>query len=338
MSSLRALMIACLAALAGCASDPPVQISASTWRQVDGEIAAASRAASEQAREQALTAMRRWMELVYRETDEEFIPWFSSYWTQQWLSVKVSWYKLSAGGEQDPTVNRLALYLQEQYQEIVLEPVAEELDPGQIMQDSTRLYVRHLQRQVPDIGQRHGVPEEQFEQRLKDIPAISLAPGASLYQLLHADPPEQLPAYKALLKHIRATPGSAGDWSTNPGISSVAQRASKRLVDDLTASGAASAVGAMVGRAAGMTLSLGVALFSAIAHADERSETEALLRKNLHAAFDREWQELLRSPERGVLAGVQQLSGQIEGGLVWSAPLRVESPRPGQPIWSGSSD
>ena len=338
MSSLRALMLACLVALAGCASDPPVQISASTWRQVDRDIAAASRAASAQAREHALTAMQRWMELVYRETDEEFIPWFSSYWTQQWLSIKVSWYKLSADGEQDPTVNRLALYLQEQYQGIVLEPVAEQIEPKQIMEGSTRLYVRQLQHHVPGIGQRHGVPEEQFEQRLKDIPAITLAPGASLYQLLHADPPERLPAYKALLERIRSTPGGAGDWSTNPGISSVAQRTSKRLVGELTTSGAASAVSAMVGRAAGMTLSLGVALFTAIARADERPETEAQLRKNLNAAFDAEWRELLRSPERGVLAGVQQLSGQIEGGLLWSAPVRFEPAAPGQPLWGGGSD
>lgn len=338
MSSLRAWMIACLAALAGCASDPPVAISASTWHQVDNDIAAASHAASAQAREQALTAMKRWMTLVYRETDEEFIPWFSSYWTQQWLSMKVSWYKLSADGDQDPTVNRLALYLQEQYQEIVLEPVAETIEPKQIMENSTRFYVRYLQHHVPGIGQRHGIAEEQFEQRLKDIPAIALAPGASLYQLLHADPPEQLPAYRALLERIRTAPGGAGDWSTNPGISSVAQRTSKRLVGELTTSGAASAVSAMVGRAAGMTISLGVALFTAIARADERPETEAQLRKNLNAAFDQEWQELLRSPERGVLAGVHQLSGQIEGGLVWLAPVRFEPTSPGQPIWSGGSD
>lgn len=324
MSSLRSLMLALLLALGGCASDPPVQISAATWRQVDSDIASASRNASTQAREHALTAMRRWMELVNRETDTEFIPWFSSYWTRQWLSVKVSWYSLNADGENTQTVNRLALYLQEQYQEIVLEPVAEELDPGQIMQSSTRLYVLHLQHLVPGIGQRHGVPEEQFEQRLKAIPAITLAPGASLYQLLQADPPERLPAYSALLKRIRATPGGAGDWSTNPGISLVAQRTSARLVDDLTTSSAASAVSAMVGRAAGLGISLGVALFTAIAYADERADTETQLRKNLTAAFDEEWHELLRSPERGVLAGVQQLSGQIENGL--GVPFRYQPP------------
>lgn len=321
----RVLIVALLLALGGCASDPPVQISAGTWRQVDRDIAAASHNASEQAREHALTAMRRWMELVNRETEDEFIPWFSSYWTRQWLSVKVSWYSLNAAGEQNSAVNRLALYLQEQYQEIVLEPVAEEIDPGQIMAGSTRLYVLHLQRQVPGIGPRHGVPEEQFEQRLKAIAAITQAPGASLYQLLQAEPPERLPAYQALLKRIHATPGGAGDWSTHPGISSVAQRTSERLVNDLGTSGAASAVSAMVGRAAGLGISLGVAVFSAIAYADERADTEAQLRKNLNAAFDEECRELLRSPERGVLAGVYQLSGQIENGL--GVPFRYQPPR-----------
>lgn len=333
LSTVRVLVVAWLVALTGCASDPPVPIAASTWRQIDSDIAAASRAASAQARTQALAAMQRWMDLVYRQTDEEFIPWFSSYWTQQWLSMKVSWYTLSAEGEKDSTVNRLALYLQEQYQALVLEPVAEETAPEQIMQHATALYVRQLDQRLQGIGQRHGVPAEQFDQRLREIPAITLAPGASLYQVLHADPLDRLPAYAALIERIGTTPAGAGDWSANPGIASVAKRTSERLVGELTTSGAASAVSAMVGRVAGMTISLGVAVFTAIARADEQPETETQLRNNLKAAFDEEWLELMRSPERGVLAGVHHLSGQIEGGLLWSAPVKFEPIRSGQPPW-----
>jgi hypothetical protein len=218
MPSLRVLIIAWLVALAGCASEPPVQIAASTWRQVDSDIAAASRAASAQAREEALTAMQRWRGLVYRQTDDAFIPWFSSYWTQQWLSIKVSWYKLSAEGEKDPTVNRLALYLQEQYQDRVLEPLAKETGPEQIMQRTTERYVRQLDQRLQGIGPRHGVPQEQFDQRLRQIPAIALAPGASLYQVVHADPLDRLPAYRALINRIRSSPGGLSDWSADPGF------------------------------------------------------------------------------------------------------------------------
>ena len=338
MPNLRVLIIAGLLALAGCASDPPVPIAASTWRQVDRDIAAASRAASEQARAHALKDMQRWMDLVYRQTDDAFIPWFSSYWTQQWLSMKVSWYKMSAGGEKDPTVNRLALYLQEKYQDRVLEPVAEEIGPEQIMQRTTGLYVRQLDQRLQGIGPRHGVPQEQFDQHLKEIPAIALAPGASLYQVVHADPLDRLPAYRALIKRIRTTPGGLGDWSTDPGISSVAQRTSERLVDDLAISGAASGVSAIVGGGGGAVISLGVAIFTSIARANERPETEALLRKNLNAAFDEEWLELMRSTDRGVLAGVHHLSGQIEGGLLRSAPIKLEPARPEQPRWGASVD
>ncbi|HSC82136.1 MAG TPA: hypothetical protein VLC30_00835 [Pseudomonas sp.] len=325
LAGVRGLLIACLVALAGCASDPPVVVPAGTWLQVDHDIAAASRDAEQQARDNALLSMERWKELVYQQTDDEFIPWFSSYWTQQWLGLKVSWYKLSAGGDKDPTVGRLALYLQEQYQERVLEPVAEDDDPKQIMERSTRLYIEQLGLQLQGIAQRHGVPEEQFDQRLQAITLISQAPGASLYEVLHAKRLERMPAYMALIAHIHAAPGGLGDWSADPGISQVAQRTSERLVDDMTTSGAASAVSAMAGRVAGPAISLGVALFNAVAHEDEREQTQAQLRQNLNAAFDREWLTLMSSTERGVLAGVAQLAGQIDSGL--ARPFKYEPSR-----------
>lgn len=337
MASLRVVLVAVLVALAGCASDPPVQISERTWRQVDSDIATVSRAASAQARANSLAAMQRWRELVYRRTDTAFIPWFSSYWTQQWLGLKVSWYKLGSGGEKDQTVSRLALYLQEQYQEQVLEPVAEDIDPERILLHATEHYVRQLGQHLPTIALRHGVPAEQFDRHLKTIPAIGLAPGASLYQVVHAESLERLPAYGALIERIRRTPGGAGDWSTNPGISAVAQRTSERLVNDMATSGAASAVSSMVGRVAGAAISLGVAAFSAMARVSDRPDAEAQLRHNLGAAFDEEWLELVHDPGRGVMAGVHHLSGHIErdaAGAALTAPgvsLRGPLPRQEQP-------
>ena len=52
--------------------------------------------------------MDYWRTRVYQLTEENFIPWFSSYWTQEWLSMKVSWYTISAKGEQDASAKRLA--------------------------------------------------------------------------------------------------------------------------------------------------------------------------------------------------------------------------------------
>jgi hypothetical protein len=323
--NLRPLIVAMLMALVGCASAPPVLIAESTWRQVDRGIVAASQAATGQTKNYARDAMERWMVLVYQRTDADFIPWFTGYWTQQWLAVKVAWYKLSAGGEKDPVVNRLALYLREQYQDRVLEPVAKEIDPGLIMEQATKLYVRLLGEQLQGLPQRYGVPLAQFEQRLKGIPAIALGPSpthnVSLYLIVHADPIDRLPAYAALVDRIHSAPGGAGTWSSDAGILSVTKQTSEILATELASRGVSSAVAAVAGGAAGMVISLSAAGFSAIVRESERPETEVRLRQSLNAAFNEEWLDLMWNPDTGVLAGVYYLSGQIEGSLAKTITL-----------------
>lgn len=324
-ASLRALIIALMVSLAGCAtsarapSPAPVVIPESTWRQIDSDIVAVSRNAKQQATNHARAAMKDWRILVYQRTDADFIPWFSSYWTRRWLTVKVSWYKLSAGGEKDPTVERLAIYLQAEYRDRVLEPVAREVDPDRIMEQTTKLYVWLLGELLPRIPARYGVPADQFERRLKAIPAIALAPppshGASLHAIVHADPIGKLPAYAALVERIRHAPGGTQAWSADTGISSVAKQTSQTLVTELATGSVASVVSAVVGSAAGLVISLGTAGFNAMLRANERPRMEAQLRRSLHAAFDEEWRELMHDPDRGVLAGFHHLSGQIEGSL-----------------------
>jgi hypothetical protein len=341
MLSLRALIIALLVALAGCASKerppeqqpPPVAISPSTWRQIDSDIVAASQDATGESKDYAQDLMQRWRSLVYQHTDADFIPWFSGYWTRKWLTMKVTWYQLNAEGEKDAVVDRLAVYLQEQYQNRVLKPVAKQISPDWIMAQTTQLYVRLLREQLQGIPLRYGVPLDQFDRHIQDIPAIALAPpsshSASLYQLVNAEPFDSQPAYVALIDRINNTPRLAGIWSTDAGLSSVARVTSESLVTERNTSGAA-AIGSLIGRAAGMVISLGTAGFTAMLNQKQRPKMEAQLRDNLHAAFDEEWLDLVHNPETGVLAGVYQISGTIEGAHASSMtqPLRYEEPLP----------
>ena len=211
--NLRSLIIAVLVVLAGCATPPrapvevaPVIVPASTWQQVDREIVAASQSATEQTRIYARGAMEYWRTRVYELTEENFIPWFSSYWTQEWLSMKVSWYTISAKGEQDASAKRLAAYLLEAYQEKVLAPVAAEIDPDAILGLAAAFYVDILKEELQKISTRHGVPMAQLNGRIQKIPAIALGPpparDASLYQIVHTESLTTLPAYAALLDKI----------------------------------------------------------------------------------------------------------------------------------------
>lgn len=324
--NIRSLIVVMILIATGCTSQrpaplliAPVVISTATWQQVDREIVIASRAATEQAKIFARGSMDHWRTRVYQQTEEKFIPWFSSYWTQEWLSMKVSWYALSANGEQDASAKRLAAYLLEAYQEQVLAPVAVEIDPDAILGQATGFYVQLLDQQLKTIAQRHDVPIARLNGRIQRIPAIALGPpaarNASLFQVVSAEPLNTLPAYAALIDEIHKAGGDRGIGSTDAGMTPVAKRASQRIEAEMAPRGAASAVAAVAGKLAGALISVGVAGVRAILQANDRPDSEALIRQTLGTSFDKAWLKLVQNPESGVMAGTLHLAGQIEGNL-----------------------
>lgn len=331
------MIVALILALTGCATPnrapdqtPPVQIAESTWWQVDSDIGAASIAATGFAKNYARVSLEGWRNRAGQRAEADFIPWFTGYWTQQWLAIKMAWYKLNAGDGTDIAVKRLAAYLQEQYQDRVLSPVAKEIDPNAVMEQTTKLYVQFLREQLQGVPQRYGIPLDQFDRHLKDIAAIALAPpaahSASVYQIVYADPIAGLPAYAALLAQIRKNAGGVGNGPMNSRMSPVAKRTSEKLAATLVASGGTSVAAAAFGGVAGVMISLGAAGFGAAAHETGRSEMEAQLRENLNAALDDMQFSLMENPSTGVMAGVYYLSEKIEENLAkpLAQPVKVE--------------
>ena len=339
---LRVLIVVMLLVLSGCSTPQrvreavaPVVISPSTWRQVDREIAQASQQAVLQVKVFARGSMEHWRIRVYAVTEETFIPWFSSYWTQEWMAMKVSWYSLSAGDEEDMAAKRLAAYLQKQYQEQVLAPVAVEIDPDAILGQATEFYIELLDKQIQLIAQRYRVPAAQLNQRLNGIKAIRLGPpparDASLYQVLRSKPLNSLPAYSALYQQIHNAPAGTGEVSSEAGIVSVARQASEKFEAQMAGRGITSAAAAVAGKVAGAVISLGAAGFRAIAHESDRAETEAQIRQSLGKEFDQAWLKLMNNTGNGVMAGVYYLAGQVEGELGKRAtqelPTEVAAPQ-----------
>lgn len=342
--NLRSLIVVVLLVLAGCAtstrapvSAPPVVISQSTWQQVDREIVTASRSATEQAKVFARGSMDHWRTRVYEQTEQNFIPWFSSYWTQEWLSMKVSWYTISASGEKDASEKRLAAYLLEQYQERVLAPVALETSPDAILHQATEFYIQIISQQLQAISQRYNVPMDQLSNRINKIPAIALGPpaarDASLYQVIHTDL-NTLPAYSALIDKIHTAGGDKGVDSTDTAMAPVAKRASQRMEAEMAPRGAASAVAAAAGKLAGGLITVGVAGIRAIIEASDRPDSEALIRSSLGNTFDKAWLKLVQNPTTGVMAGTLYMAAQVEGSLAGSADVPSVSSGNGAVDWS----
>lgn len=338
--NLRSLIVVLTTALmlvvTGCAlkrppapqpAPPPVVITEQTWLQADRDIVAASQATTGTVKDYTRRSMKVWKDRVYQLTEENFIPWFTGYWTQQWLTMKVAMYKANSGEGRQPPEKQLALYLQEQYHNRVLIPVAREVNPELIMEQATKLYVQLLTRELRNIAQRYGLPPDQFGRRLNDVPAIELAPppieNASLYQVIRAEPLEQMRAYIALINRIRHS-GIKEGAESDASISTVADAASKKLEATLAPRGIASAIGAAAGKVAGAMISIATAGISVIMHRNEQPEMTDQLRVILNAALDKEWRSEMENPTSGVNAGVLYLAGNIEANLTKAITPPVE--------------
>jgi len=325
--STRVLLLLCLLlALAGCAGKPapipqaPVVLTSAAWQRIDQDLIEASVGATGSANDYARRSMRVWKEQVQQRTESDFIPWFTGYWTQQWLTLKVAWYKIDSGEGREPAEKRLALYLQEQYHKRVIEPVAEQINPEGIRDRASELYLQLLGQQLPAIISRYNAPPEQFSQRLNRIPAIALGPpdarNASLYQLLRA---------KSLAQHLHQQ-ASKGPGKTDVGLNSVANQASEKLGATLAPRGIASAVASAVGKVAGAMISIAAAGYGMMTHDREHPQMVEQLRVILNVALNQEWQELMENRQSGAMAGVYYRSGQVEDSLLASAPRTEEQP------------
>jgi hypothetical protein len=331
------LLLVFIAVLGGCSfapsqvETPPAltyQVQPGTWRAIDEQIYNASVYARHEAGACVRVAMDEWLWRVRQLTEEVFIPWYTGYWTQQWIAIKVSWYQLQDSGEEDEPEERLVSYLQEQFYTQVLEPVNSFVDPHTVMEDATINYLRELKDALDPLPARYQVPVEAYKQHLEAIPAIAGtgAPlrDASLYEVLQAADLSDAAGYDALLAQVAAVNGSITPAPSADRLQGVARRAVNKLLGTLTVRGGATAASTIVGGFWGVLISTGSAVWGAVEYENDKPVMEAQLRDNLDAALGVMWQDLVEDEQGGVMAMVHHMSTQIETAVFQpvQAPLR----------------
>jgi hypothetical protein len=326
--TVPAFVAAMLVALVGCSFSPtrdstqiaPTdQVFPDTWRRVDKDIVAASIAAKGEAGAYARTTMEEWINKVRQRTEEGFIPWYSGYWTQQWLALKVARYQSHSSDGAATAAEQLAAYLQQQYYARVLEPVRREIDPDKMVDQATSVYVRVLGDEIQAIPDRYHVPLNEFHKRLDEIPAIALSTvpqqTASLYQLLQADDITQMPAYRVLVAQLLSAGGGISPRPSRGKLDPLAKSVANKLVRQLAARGMATAAAAAVGPV-GILVGIGITAWGAVEHSKQRPALEAQLRESLSSALDEMWTSCLENFDSGVMGAVHHISGQVDMSLL----------------------
>ncbi len=322
------LWLVFIAVLGGCSLVPsqgetppaPVfQVPPGTWRAIDERIYNASVHARNEAGAYARVAMDEWLWRVRQRTTAVFIPWYTGYWTQQWIAVKVSWYQLQQDEGEPAPEERLVSYLQEQFYTQVLEPVSSFVDPHTVMEHATLSYLRELKDALDPLPARYRIPVAAFNRHLEAVPAIAGngAPpaDASLYEVLQAADLSDVAGYEALLAQIAAVNGSGTPAPSANRLQTVARRAVNKLLGTLTVRGGAAAASTIAGGFWGMLISTGSAVWGAVEYENDRPAMEAQLRENLDAALGVMWQDLVEDEHGGVTAMVHHMSAQIEAAV-----------------------
>ena len=294
-------------------AEPIAPIPASIWREIEEEIWTASSLAYFEAEAVAREGMREWMKRVRAETGNAFIPWYTGYWTQQWIGVKAGWYELGREDGDAPVEEYLAGYLQERYTELVLEPAGVRAHPQSISEQAAALYVRLLSQQLQCIPKIYPVSPRSLGRELDNIPLIRQpgggAGGASLQRVFERNDLSGLADYDALLGY-----GSRASLDESR-LLTVAEDSLARLVAGLPLRAGGGAAATVIGEALGLIVSAAVAAWSAVSHEQQRPELESQVRAALNDGLDRMWEILMEDPEVGVMYPINHMSDQIEAGL-----------------------
>jgi hypothetical protein len=285
---------------------------------VEREIVLASLTGRGEATGYARQAVAAWLDRVRQHSEQEFIPWYTSYWTQEWLMLKLALHGHDGADQQSAASRELAKYLQAKFASQVLEPASEPTGPGGILRQATAIYLRALRTAVAQAGQRHRLPARALRAWLEQVPAIAPAAsglrGVSLGELLAAEPTLQVAAYDGLLQRIAGGGAAFDRRMTDAELLPAACAVADAFVERIAARGG-SAAATVIGGPVGAVISLGLGGWSYAQHEQDRPQLEAKLREQLLGVRGRWYRELLQEPEAGVLGAVQHIHGQIVAAL-----------------------
>lgn len=325
--------------LTGCSPLQPVPVEKRTgidipisiWWQVEQEIVNASIMAIAPAADFASREITIWTDLIQRQSEAEFIPWYTDYWTQQWLLLKMAWYRLDQADGEESARKRMKSYLLEQFYQRVLLPVSKTSDPSQISEAATSLYLDALRTSAVLIQDRYTIPAEAWRSRLEQIRIIVIPtePGltVSLYQLLQHEDESGMPAYTELLKRIPSNEETLSPEFRGSDLDKVVDHTAGSLAEESALKGGVAAAALIAGGGFGLLISAGAALWDINEHAAGKSLLEAETRESIQSMLNEISHSLIDNREYGVLSPALHIHSSLEERL-WERFQLLPDPKP----------
>ncbi len=292
------------------------------WQQVDAEVAAAAAAARQQAQQFADDELTAWTDELLVRIDEDFLPWYFSYWNQQAVGLKACWQGLkyrAAGyvtaGDTPSPAEQMTRDMQAEFASRVLRPQVAQLRIEGVTRRTVGLYLREMRHRLDKIQTRYRIPQQDWDRYLAGIAATVAQTSAD----------RQVPL--TLKAATATTAGAAAVLGRS--LAKVAARIELRFAArgaeqaaGRLAAGAGSKVAARAGgKLLGPVLAAGVIVWDVWDHHRTVEQNRPLLREALveYLALLRE--SLVKDSSTGVLAAIHE----VEAGIVESLTHPVDA-------------
>ncbi|WP_028582357.1 hypothetical protein [Desulfogranum japonicum] len=281
------------------------------WNEVDRAVAEALADARQHAELFAGDQLDRWLELLMKRVDTDFLEWYFSYWTQQVLGMKA----LGQSGmhyvfENQPTAaEKMTQDIQEEFSQRVLRPQQAELELERIVRETVKQYVARLRQQIEIVPDTFSIPRAEWDRYMNGL----------VLTVSNTDADRTIPLS---LKTVVAS-GSGGVVVLTSKMKALVTKVSTKVMAKSAGKAASQMAvktgGKVVAKAGGKFLGIivGVAVISwdVWDHNTTKRENWPVLRQSLFEYFISLKEIFLNDPEAGMMATFNDLEKQVLNAL-----------------------
>ena len=281
------------------------------WEKINRDIARTMKEVRLEIEILASEKLDGWIGNQMKRVDEDFLPWYFSYWTQQKIGLKSLLYQVLNWVDSDnpPPAERITSDVQEEFANRVLRPQIAQMEVERIINEAISRYSSLLNEEFQKIPQQYNIRRADWERYLGDI-AIMV---------------KNVEANRRTSLSLKAIAGvTAGGMvlmlrSVRPVITKIAGNVSARMATKAasrmaTKTGGQVAAG-MGGRFVGTLIAVGIIIWDVWDHYQTRKKALPVLRKNIGDYFQEVKQSILNDPDHGIMTVIYDLETRMSEQL-----------------------
>jgi len=284
------------------------QVSIADWAQMDEPLRLAFIQAEKRALNYAREELRSWTVDLKQRAEEDFFPWYFSYWNQQALTLKAfGWHLMSTPpaqgflGRQPPAEERMAALIEEAFLTRVLQPANAQLKIDALTRETVRVYLHTLSEEMEARQAVYGVRTQEWQRYIGGV--------AGMLQAIEGN--RQVPV---ILKGLTAGSSVATAKIIQSAVVHIKQFAARRYAGEMMQQGMVYG-SRQAGRGYGWLAFTAVSVWDIYDHHRTVSQNLPVMRRLVYGCLEQVEEQVMSDPKCGIVRTLEDVRrGVIKNG------------------------